>query len=331
MRSTLAALGGALVLVLACNAITGIGDLDPSAVAEAGAPPPGDGGGEGEGDGGAPPPPATCACAPVAPEGWSGPMAVLEAAGEAAPSCPGREVAFSGGLEPSAPAGCTACTCGAPDATCGFALTMHDEPGCQPVEECGKHTLAPGDCKRITYCGPVGSAGLTGIVADGGCAPDGGAPAPVTWGRRAAACTATVFEDRGCPGGETCSPGVFGSRACILHAGDVACPAGPYQGRTLYYGSVADDRACEPCTCDPPSGVTCTGGTVTFYSNTSCTANPQVENGSGCHTVEAEGPPGSAKITAPAAASGGSCAPKGGAPKDGGVAPADPTTVCCLP
>jgi hypothetical protein len=314
-------LGASVAAALACNAITGAADLETAECLDCG-------------DGGPVrqlPPPA-CACHPAAPDGWRGPLALLETGGDApAPSCPGLVVAFEGGLDPAAPAACTPCTCGAPSVTCTMTTTMLGEPTCVANSSCGKTTVAPGACARISYCSPSGGATIAATPADGGsCAPDGGVPVPIAWGKQAVGCAAPA-PDPSCGAGQACSPTLSGSRVCVAQAGDVPCPPGPYQSRIVYHASVKDDRACAACTCDPPKDVQCAGGAVTVYSDTSCTANPQSVSGAGCNPVTANAPAGGAKITTPPASDGGSCAPKGGEPLDGGVAPAEPTTVCCLP
>lgn len=321
-RTILAAvLGGSLAAGLACNAITGVGALETADCLDC--------------IDAAPErvfPPAACACAPVAPDGWRGPMALVESTGAVAPSCPGLLVGFEGGANPSGSAGCTPCTCGAPSATCGMTAEMFGETTCVASSKCGATTAAPAACARLTYCAPSGGANVTAAIVDGGCAPDGGALEPMTWERRAVACVAERFEDHGCEPGQTCSPGVVGSRTCILRTGDEPCPPGAYQSRIVYHASAKDERACSPCTCDPPSGVQCTGGAVTLYANATCSAGAQVVAPNGCKSITASGPLGGMRISTPPVASGGSCAPKGGEPLDGGaVTPSEPTTACCLP
>src|SRR5207247_1349188 len=76
----------------------------------------------------------------------------------------------------------------------------------------------------------------------------------------------------GCGGGTCCRarpPAGFESKACVLMAGDVACPSGGYSAKRLYYGGVTDTRDCAACTCDKPTGGSC-DGTVVIYDQPGC-------------------------------------------------------------
>lgn len=323
MRRIAVTLLGVSVAAFACNAITGIGDLEAAGddcvddCRDAASEP-------------APLPPAACDCRPVAPEGWSGPLSVLESSAGAPPSCAGSVAVFEGGREPRASGGCTPCTCGAPVATCAATVALYGNPSC--ASSCGSWTAAPGQCTSISYCSPNGGAKLTQTLADGGCAPDGGLPAPWTWRQQAVGCAAASVEEGRCGSGQACSPAVVGARVCIARAGDDPCPAGPYQSRVVYYASAEDDRACAPCACDPPSGVTCADGGVALYTSSACSGNGQELSGAGCENVVVARAAGSLRLLTPPIATGGSCAPRGGEPVDGGaVTPSEPTTVCCLP
>ncbi len=136
-----------------------------------------------------------------------------------------------------------------------------------------------------------------------------------------------------CPAGQSCAPkseGAPDARTCILHAGDVACPPGPYATRVVYDAKIVDTRSCAACGCSPPSG-TCSLGKVALYTDTACNNQTQdVPTSGACTSFSNPSPNGSAKLTVQPQLVDGGCTPTGGTLKAGGVSGGDPTTVCCL-
>lgn len=115
----------------------------------------------------------------------------------------------------------------------------------------GGLTAPAASCAACT-CGPP-----TG----GACEPGGGtATVPaVSWASIAVACAGAPTTATGCVDG-ACRPrpaAPFEAGVCVRHSGDVACPGAPYLNKHVFYGDVADSRACTPCTCDAPSGGAC--------------------------------------------------------------------------
>jgi hypothetical protein len=70
---------------------------------------------------------------------------------------------------------------------------------------------------------------------------------------------------------------------------------------------------------------------VTLYGDTTCkNATSVVPTTGACASFNVVTPAGSGKLTMPSQLLDGGCAPHGGALTDGGLAGADPTTLCCL-
>ncbi len=202
----------------------------------------------------------------------------------------------------------------------------------------GAVTIAPGACASVqtitTACGVGASLTVSGSAAAGGtCQPDASVALPqATWGTQAIACVPSALSPVGCPSGETCVPvtsTAFGSRFCVLRAGTNGCPAGPFVAQHLYYGAVADTRACSACSCGGPTGVDCNSkGHATTWGNPTCTMNLGADltplpvacvAAAAAHSIQFTTTP-----------DGGSCAPGGGLPS-GGVTAQAITTLCCTP
>ena len=325
--------GGVATAVLACNLLNGSGSLTIGDGTEDGGPSRNDGGGDGGSmtDPDAPAPP-TCVCVSAPPPDWAGPIALLENAGGAR-ACPtGLSSTFQGGVDPAA-AGCTPCTCGSPKEACS---SVHLETSGNGIcsAPCNSFRTVDAGCGPVKYCGASGTVTVSSALDAGSCAASGGGPKPVAWAKSAVACGFTVPFGTVCSAGEVCAPkseGAPDARMCIVHAGDVACPAGGYAQRVVYDSQLLDTRTCSACTCDPPEG-SCTAGTVSFYMDTACADNTprSVPTTGACTTVNANAAQGSARITVAPTLIDGGCAPHGGALVDGGVKGATPSTVCCL-
>jgi hypothetical protein len=310
----LTACAGCVALGLACNTLTGIDDLE-----RVGFPDSEDAGDE-KTSGDEPP---TCTCVPEAPSGWTGPVLVVE--GSPAKCPPGLDVTFDGGgAELAAPTACSPCACGAPSGACtAFAVAISGNAQCN--NPCSNKPVTD-QCSPVTACAPNTGIVATATISDAStCAPAGGAVVPATFARSAVGCTLAAAPGT-CPTGQACAPS---SSGCIFTTGDVACPPGAYASKRVYYRGVNDSRSCSPCSCGSPEGG-CAGGEVTIYKDTACAKEiGTVGGGAGCKAVSGfVAPPGSAKITTPAEAGTGSCAPDGGVAA-GSASPTSPTTFCC--
>jgi len=319
---------------IACNALTGVSGLIASEEPEAGTLE--DSAAPRNPDAGIDPAP-TCSCVAAPPADWSGPLLVLEGnATAAAGACPtGLSASFEGGIDPAGAPGCTPCSCGAvAGAACDGTATvkvyrqMVCGSACNQVFEVGT------TCTTVKYCDPSVSAIVSGNFDGGSCTPKGGALSAVTWARSAVACGFASAVPATCPAGQACAPASAAApsaRTCILHAGDVMCPSGAFAGRTVYEGALSDTRSCTSCTCDSPSG-RCTGGTVSLFTDTTCTnLVKDVPSSATCGSFSVQAPDGSGKVSTPPKDFDGGCAADGGAYGDGGaVTASNPTTLCCL-
>lgn len=324
----------ALALALACNAVSGIGDVvaeDPiDAGLESGAALED---GEAADTGAVPAPPPTCTCVAPAPADWTGPIALLESADDTPRTCPtGLTALATGGSDLTPGPDCQPCTCGAPTGTCTTAMaTIFTGTMC--VTPCMNVRPITTTCTPQPYCATQSSGNAT-LVRDGGsCAPSAGGVRPRPWTKSATSCGFTSpFSD--CPSGLACAPrsaGAPDARTCIMKTGEHACPTGsPYSLRNLSYGKLTDTRSCTACTCGTPN-VTCTNATVTFYNDSNCqdVADSWSTSGSCDSIVTFNDVTGSAKITEPSTITG-SCAASGGN-ASGSITPEEPTTYCCLP
>jgi hypothetical protein len=113
-------------------------------------------------------------------------------------------------------------------------------------------TGAPAACSACTCGAPSG----------GKCAPSGGkaTTTAVTFASYGLACDNThETVAMGCSA-QSCSPlpaPAFRPGLCIHEAGNVACPAGAFSERHVYFASVLDTRGCAPCACGAPAGNAC--------------------------------------------------------------------------
>lgn len=263
-------------------------------------------------------------CVPEPGAGWSAPGQLTT--GTTAPSCAApydtEEYTGNADLAGSA-ASCSACSCGAPtSASCTSNYMCERTSGCAGTCTAGSPS-SPGCVESpqvsATYLprGPLGTTGSCGATASTATVD-----AP-TWGREARLCTASASAATGCPGGEVCVPRPASpAPACVVSAGNVACPA-DYTEREVFYGGFSDNRGCTMCTC----GFSATGCSVAYtaYSAPGCTGTATATAINTCYT----GDPASYQITHTAA--GATCNPTGGGAPIGGVAGTAPSTVCCMP
>ena len=222
-------------------------------------------------------------CAPSPPAGWKGPIALYQGDGAIEPpTC-----ATSGGYVTlvsdafdglsAAPATCPGCSCSDPKGVSCAVASAQFFGNSQCAGQGGTLTVAAGACVAFLRLSDPQSVKWASATASGGVClvKTMGAPQipPVNWAARARSCGGEP-EGGGCAM-DLCVPrpqGKFGKALCVVHDGDVACPAGPYAKRFLYYQGVADTRGCSDCGCGNPAGMTCTGK-LELWDDTGCTTD----------------------------------------------------------
>lgn len=248
----------------------------------------------------------------VVPAGWRGPLRIQETTGTPA-ACEGDfpELDYDGHTGPQGRAASCSCSCGAPSGvTCSApSAELFTDGACGAV--CASGATVTG-CARLACAGNAGSVRVTAAAVGGSCTGSAASEiAPPTWSTQVRLCR-----------GVSCGPGCSGN-VCIAKRGQASCPA-TFPNAHTAYATIVDTRACSACTCGTPTGATCTGAIATFATSTcgSATGTAAFDT---CVPYDARG-----RITATSAASatGGACAPSGGAPT-GTVTADDPTTICC--
>ncbi len=272
-------------------------------------------------------------CLGEAPDGWSGPVALYVGA-DKPPACSGdyAQAAMRGGTGASGdPAQCSTCTCTA-SSGCASYLSF----GAATQSDCSDAAcVATAD----TGCVELSSSCLSGSGSSfylktqlppgiGGCEPSAQTPTITdpTWEQNVLACApADTLRRGGCSPGNVCAPqGPFAGPYCIVQQGDVACPAGPYSDKRVYYTAINDTRDCSPCSCDSDCSYS---WNVYDDADTSCGSALASKTSAGeCVPVT----PSSGKVRVGVAITGsGGCTPGGGTPE--GSAQADtPFTACCM-
>jgi hypothetical protein len=276
-------------------------------------------------------------CVPAPPsQFWVGPLILYEARGASLPprpDCPAPYV-FSYDLyaDPTgSPAECN-CACSAPmNVACSPPVMslFANSPNCDAGMPCPTPTKAINPtCTPLPVGGGCGGPHFTisaPMPEGGSCAASSGQPSlpPSSWTTEVRLCKFDAGPG-GCPEGKVATPVIglpFEPNYCVTQRTDTQCPP-TYPKKRTYYDTYADERACDPCTCGPPVGVTC-GGTVTTGDNncmggavyavplTTCTNDPKMA------------------AFFSGGADGGSCAPQSH-PKGGLTPTTPPTTVCCV-
>jgi hypothetical protein len=285
-------------------------------------------------------------CAPAFPTGWVEPVVVYDqtvttGTAPVAPSCAGTygNNVFDGHYSPNAPPATCTCQCGAAEGVQCSAPTI------QGYFDTACTNLCTGSAQVTTACTLLcGDATITGIKLTQDSSPSGGSCAASVskrvsswdlmtgWFGTARVCTTarTNYSGGGCSAGQVCvevPPSTFGGKVCLYQMGHQTCPASYSVPHTYYTGGV-DSRACgstSTCSCDIPTGATCTSS-VSLYSNScSATATPVTTT---CLGLSRFGGPHASGTVSP---SGGSCAASGTASPTGDVTPTGESTVCCQP
>ena len=308
-------------------------------------------------------------CVPIIPSGWTGPVALYAGAG-APPDCLQSGVYTTvkqnanSGLNPGS-ASCPTCSCdGSSGVTCEASIVFMTDGTCAAgncwggkagVLECGtapfNNITVPSTaaCELIPTLISATGAGAKGVwmgplTSPGGACTSGqtgtkNIPTP-TWNQSVRACGDPPAGGKGCGAGACMPrPGTpFDNSLCIYRTGDEVCPS-PFGKKTLAHQSFSDGRDCSACTCDPPNAA-CTGS-LTLYTNDTCTANPTpVATPNTCVAIPVDPdpltvfPPGTGGAPPADTRSGklvatGTCPPKGGQ-VTGTASATGPITFCCL-
>ena len=259
------------------------------------------------------------------PGGWDGPVLAAPAQDEAA--CPARwpSLTVTAGTGVTGTAASCGCQCDATGTlSCGTALKVgvFGNATCTAGDQ--QPQLQEGVCTLLTAAGPGAAVLISAPALDGACGASSSIVVqkePPVLEEPTAVCSGAATGG-GCASA-VCAPGGGGS-VCIVKAGIQSCPLPVYEQRVVYAG-VDDTRDCT-CTCAPGGpceasvaiyqGNTCSGSTPTEYqANGTCTP---IANGTSVPQLQ-----GIASITEP------TCQPH--QLPSGGVAPASPYTLCCLP
>jgi len=197
------------------------------------------------------------ACASAVPAGWS---PVLYSTSGGCPSGFGNEMQVK--ADPIVRSGACACTATNPSPPSCQTGTVHVHPGCASSAldiaftngACAPVSTTLQATQAIAPLAPSGGGCTASAIADDGKLDSTG----VTLCAPIAACPINVCEGRA-PQGFT---------ACIAHAGDVACPPGPFATKHAIADAVAVDcsQACTTCVAD----ASCSTPTVTFFADTAC-------------------------------------------------------------
>jgi hypothetical protein len=298
-------------------------------------------------------------CAPAVPTGFTGPVEIAEGATQAdLPACggayPDNVYNGYGGLQ--CPAGtCSACSCGSlTGAACnnpGLAIGSSSD-----LDKlfCSARTTAIPPAEIGVCQGPLAISQdkyhfTTGSVANKGtCTSSGGTlntPPPAFSWNAIRTCGSPAKGGGGCGASAVCWPkpqSAYQPQACVVAAGNLACPSSGYSNKRDTYDSqdIDDGRSCSGCSCSP-TDVSCESDLYLYPAAV-------IGKEAGCSsiirvvpvTVSTDGPTSACatttadisylRVTAPSLK--GSCAPTGTPVPTGTCTPkGNQTTVCCTP
>lgn len=258
-------------------------------------------------------------CAPGVPEGWSGPFYIVDATTPV--ECPTgfarQDLGFRGlsALPPTC-----ACNCLPEGGNCsiGFELSITSTcfgplvTGSLQDETCIAYGAAGQDVRML--------AQLAGSPVS--CAPDVSMNvAEATWESASTFCAAPARG--GDCGADECiaqSPEGYSTQLCVSGDGDVDCPAGDWDTRTVVYRSFEDQRACDGCTCSGPSACE---AQASAYDNGGCGGTPQPVGFNDCTDISVSG-----SYWVGAAIDNGTCEAST-VTAAGQAIPSDAVTLCC--
>jgi hypothetical protein len=300
-------------------------------------------------------------CAPHIPADWSPPALVWVGAEADAPPCAaiGATQHYVGHADLDAPIVCGACTCAPPSGSCALPATLTASSATCPGNGSGvTHTsfdppagwggtctpanAIPGGqlCNGVPCVQSVTIAPLT--LTQGGCLPIEPVnvqPTP-TWNTLVRACVVNpLLQACGPPtaiGACAPLPPSAAFKVCTLRPGeptDLDCPDG-YPEKFVAYKDFIEGRTCSSCSCDAPTGSTCTGS-ITIFNNGACSGLPLVVSaaidavGSQCLDVKPVGAALLSKSASPPTFTAGACVAEGGTPKTSAV-PHVAEVICCL-
>jgi len=275
-------------------------------------------------------------CVPTAPSAMTGYFRIRTGVfGEDPLPCADGSNAGVHGVGPL-PTSCTPCTCGPlTGAACGYPTLTRWE-GAENCVDGTKtdltSTYGVSGCTKGT-----GSAGKNGIELSpatptslGSCAPSGGeVQVSKPWAEQLEVCTEGGVGG-GCGNGVCVRKPASGYDATICYKLGGGGDCGSW---TAVVGHVdwKDERTCTPCSCQV-AGLTCTGGSYTFYGNnqtcdSGCNEPLVVNTFAKCYPLSpGDSTPFSVKATK-ATPAGGSCTPAGGIAS--GTIQSTQVTFCC--
>jgi hypothetical protein len=238
-----------------------------------------------------------------------------------------RATAGSGALE-GPPAECSACTCTPPAEPCSLPdIHLYGLADCKlPL---GAKPSPSGVCFPADNVIPSGFADPPTPVVSACVSSSQAASKPAaSWEKRAVVCEgASALGACGTSGGGCFAlpEAPFDGRVCVVHDGDVACPAGDYVHKTVLYTAEEDTRECTKCACGD-AAVSCSGTISLYDADDACESVPLVSAPAdgACVNVGVEIKSyrydGSAEV---------SCGEASGGEPTGTVRPAQPMTACC--
>ncbi|AKT40078.1 hypothetical protein [Chondromyces crocatus] len=288
-------------------------------------------------------------CVPPAPLGWEGPVLLWYGTPADEPECPERAPApvYEGYRGLKTIPECARCECAPPscelpqqvsasatDGMCGVPLVTRDFPedwdgSCLAIDP----LMAPESLRvgatRMGACEPV-----TISVQK----------ASFGWETKAKGCKALRVTGKCELPHEECAPRLEtvrdGFELCVFQGGDgrpespkpgwgPSCPEGYPQAR-VFYGGVADDSSCLPCSCGAPEGGECDAA-LTVYEGADCSGDSQMLPSSITNGSCVPYPHQSTLLSVDAVletSNPGSCKPSGGNLVNGGTL-LEPATFCC--
>ncbi|AKT39250.1 hypothetical protein [Chondromyces crocatus] len=297
--------------------------------------------------------PCACAegtCVPVPPLGWEGPVLLWHGPPEGEPACPARAPApvYEGHRGLKTIPECAQCACSPP--TCQLPERV-SASATSDVCLAGLETrMLPegwdGACVEIEPLVAPESLRV-GATSVGACEPVTITlqKASFGWETKAKGCVAAGAAEACARNHEVCAPLVEterdGFELCIYQRGDgrtesaqpgwgTSCPVGFPQVR-VFYGGVADDSTCMPCSCGEPEGSAC-DGRMMLHEGSGCQGGRQEMliglDGGSCTAPSNPIPEIWSVEAALVLDEPGSCKPAGGQLVNGGVL-LEPATFCC--
>jgi hypothetical protein len=225
----------------------------------------------------------------------------------------------------TAPAVCSACSCGGPSITCNAHFRGWEDSTCLG----NVFNFDVGN----NVCTNTGSAAngiqTQGVTSTATCSPSGPVetPSPI-WAQEHSLCPSAALPEATCDGGETCVED--GSLPlCIQAEGDIAaCPAGWETAiRYQHYTSAVDNRGCDACSCTPPAQNLCDAGSFQIFNNATCTGAPATSAGENVACISAISSLSVKYVAPPPGAA--ACAPAGGSPNGSISTGPVAATLCC--